>query len=63
MFFHRRLSVENYKITRKGLIALFILTVLAIISLLKGSIVLAVFSFVLFSSLLAITLYEVFVNK
>lgn len=55
--------MENYKITRKGLIALFILTVLAIVSLLKGSIVLAVFSFVLFSSLLAITLYEVFVNK
>ncbi len=55
--------MENYKITRKGLIALVVLTVLAIVSLLKGSIVLAVFSFVLFSSLLAITLYEVFLNK
>lgn len=55
--------MENYKITRKGSIVLVILTIVAIISLVKGSIILAVFSFVLFSSLLAITLYEVFYNK
>ena len=55
--------MENYKITRKGFIVLVAFTVLAIVSLVKGSIVLAVFSFVLFSSLLAITLYEVFFNK
>jgi len=55
--------LENYKITRKGIIVLVILTVLAIVSLIKGSIILAVFSFVLFSCLLALTLYEVFINR
>ncbi len=53
----------EYKLTSKGLIVLLVITILAIFSLIKGSIYLAVFCFVFFSLLLAITLYEVFINR
>lgn len=53
----------DFKITRKGRAFLAALTLLAIVSLIKGSIFLAVFSFVFFSVILLITLYEVFINR
>ncbi|MCA0384578.1 MAG: hypothetical protein LCH34_03145 [Firmicutes bacterium] len=53
----------DYKLTRKGIIWIAIGAILAMTSLIKGSIYLAVFSFVFFSLLLAITLYEVFLNR
>lgn len=53
----------DFKITRKGRILLVVLTLLAIVSLVKGSIFLAVFSFIFFSMILLVTLYEVFINR
>lgn len=53
----------EYRITRKGIMVLMIMTVIAILSMIKGSIYLAVFSFIFFSFVLAITLYEFFINK
>ena len=53
----------DYKITRRGMLMLIILIVLATYSVIKGSIYLAVFSFWFCSVLLLITLYEVFINK
>lgn len=55
--------MDNIKITRKGKIFLLFLTLIAVISLIKGSIFLAVFSFVFFSMVLLITIYETFVNR
>ncbi|GAB6106410.1 hypothetical protein [Fusibacter bizertensis] len=53
----------DYKLTRRGLLSVMLLLALAIFSLIKGSIYLAVFSFIFFSVILAITLYELFVNR
>ena len=53
----------DYKITVKGLVVLLLITALAIFSIIKGSIYLAVFCFVFFSAVLAATLYEVFINR
>ncbi len=53
----------NYELTLRGKVALALLFILAVISIVKGSIYLAVFSFVFLSLVLVITLYEVFLNK
>ena len=53
----------SYKITRKGKIFFSILTFIAIVSLVKGSIFLAIFSFIFFSVVLLITLYELFAKQ
>ena len=53
----------DYKLTRRGLLTVLLLLVLAVFSIIKGSIYLAVFSFVFFCIILAVTLYEVMINK
>ncbi|MDH8677749.1 hypothetical protein QE109_06300 [Fusibacter bizertensis] len=53
----------DYKLTRRGLLSVLLLLVLAVFSLVKGSIYLAVFTFVFCCIILAITLYEVLINR
>lgn len=53
----------DYRITRKGMMLLIMISILAIAALLKGSIYLAVFSFILSATALALIFYEVLLNK
>lgn len=53
----------DYRITRKGVITLVMISLLAVMALIKGSIYLAVFSFIFSASALALIVYEVLLNK
>ena len=53
----------EYKLTRRGILIILIVLILGVAALLRGSIYLAVFSFVFFSLTLTVTLYEVFMNR
>lgn len=53
----------DYRITRKGVMILTLISILAIAALMKGSIYLAVFSFIFSASALALIVYEVLLNK
>lgn len=63
MSYKQEADLSEYKLTRRGMLITLVITILGITALLKGSIYLAVFSFIFFSLVLAVTLYEVFINK
>ncbi len=53
----------HYHLTTRGKVVLVLLFLIAGIVTLKGSIYLAVFGFVFFTTALVITLYETFINR
>lgn len=53
----------DYKLTRKGFVTLALLIVGVIVTSILGTIYLAVLSFLFLTTLLGLTLYEVFFNR
>lgn len=53
----------NYHLTKKGKLVLVLLLIIAAIATIMGSIYLAVFGFVFFSTAFVISIYECFINK
>jgi len=57
------ISLGDYKLTRKGIVTLALLIIGVIVSSILGTIYLAVLSFLCLTTLLGLTLYEVFFNR
>ncbi|GAU77940.1 hypothetical protein F3D3_2569 [Fusibacter sp. 3D3] len=53
----------EYRITRRGKWAIGIVAALGLIALIKGSIFLALFGLLFSTFLLAVSIYEIFINK
>jgi hypothetical protein len=57
------IGLGDYKLTRKGFVTLALLIVGVIVASILGTIYLAVLSFLFLTTLLGLTLYEVFFNR